>query len=426
MAAVSSQSIANVDLLLRAGVDVNGMPMLELETYLSLFRRFNPCGYHEPYPLNTWREVSARIKTSQTAPLTADEITDRAEGFTRFWTEKHVTPLDVIPNGDSMPCMVAAAKTGNIDILQRLLHFKSDISWWLTRQKALPDPLTPSSLAVCTPLQAAAKNNQVGMVQYLRSIGFDVNAMAICTPTRCYTPLMAAIIAYPSSRDVLPVLLSSTQIDLDLRTPIYQVHTLHFAVAKHSLALLELLLECRSFDTAGLTAIGHSLLHVACLPWNKQCINIRSPEIAASIHEIRALEPPSSPSYPSNLRASSRQQLVTTATTDADIDDTQTLRAVIHFLQVNGHIDPCADDIHGNTALHYLASHRIINVGAINLVRSMNGGETAWSGLRNKCGFTAQDLVRANEVNGGLMETATGDSHLSSATMDLIYAARQK
>lgn len=65
-------------------------------------------------------------------------------------------------------------------------------------------------------------------------------------------------------------------------------------------------------------------------------------------------------------------------------------------------MDPCAVDIHGNTALHYLASHMTVNVEAVHLVRSMDGGETACSGLRNNFGFTAEALIRSNQVSAGL------------------------
>ena len=50
-------------------------------------------------------------------------------------------------------------------------------------------------------------------------------------------------------------------------------------------------------------------------------------------------------------------------------------------------------DIYNKTALHYLAGHRVVNTKALDLLQAAEGGEAAWSGKRNRWGYTAKELM---------------------------------
>ena len=48
--------------------------------------------------------------------------------------------------------------------------------------------------------------------------------------------------------------------------------------------------------------------------------------------------------------------------------------------------------MHGNTALHYLAGHRVVNDGLVEMMKGCEGGEEVWKCQSNRWGFTPQDL----------------------------------
>ncbi|KAL8881776.1 MAG: hypothetical protein Q9198_001087 [Flavoplaca austrocitrina] len=58
-------------------------------------------------------------------------------------------------------------------------------------------------------------------------------------------------------------------------------------------------------------------------------------------------------------------------------------------------MDIAAKDIHSNTALHYIASHRDVNEKLLDLLWGENHAEEAWRATRNRYGFTAAELFRS-------------------------------
>ncbi|KAL8671647.1 MAG: hypothetical protein Q9168_003853 [Polycauliona sp. 1 TL-2023] len=58
-------------------------------------------------------------------------------------------------------------------------------------------------------------------------------------------------------------------------------------------------------------------------------------------------------------------------------------------------LDIAAKDIHGNTALHYLASYRNINEELLDLLWQEDYAEEAWRANKNRYGFTAAELFRS-------------------------------
>lgn len=87
-------------------------------------------------------------------------------------------------------------------------------------------------------------------------------------------------------------LLSHPQLDENLRTPIFEVHPLHFATAHHNPELLPWLATFipGGYGSAGTTSLGHALLHIAALPFTAHQISTRNPDVARRVHCARTLD----------------------------------------------------------------------------------------------------------------------------------------
>lgn len=88
-------------------------------------------------------------------------------------------------------------------------------------------------------------------------------------------PLILAVAE--KNLDIYKVLSASPLVDHTLRTPVYDVHILHFSVAVLSTELFERVVRDhpRDFEkAAGSTTLGHNLLHIACLPLDDPYINV--------------------------------------------------------------------------------------------------------------------------------------------------------
>ncbi|KAK4622526.1 hypothetical protein CLAFUR0_06569 [Fulvia fulva] len=70
-------------------------------------------------------------------------------------------------------------------------------------------------------------------------------------------------------------------------TPIFKINALHFAAAALDTTLLIAMLEYINLSQITPTALGHTLLHLACLPLDDTFVNVFSQAIANSIHHVR-------------------------------------------------------------------------------------------------------------------------------------------
>jgi hypothetical protein len=91
------------------------------------------------------------------------------------------------------------------------------------------------------------------------------------------------------------ILASQPNINFELRTPVYGVHILYFAVARLDLEMLKYVASEIPLRNARVTALGHTLLHVACMPADSLEVMRHSKEIYQSIHETRGLHPTNDP-----------------------------------------------------------------------------------------------------------------------------------
>lgn len=151
------------------------------------------------------------------------------------------------------------------------------------------------------------------------------------------------------------------QLDIAIRTPVFHVHILHFAVALLSEKALETFKV--SLTTAGATSIGHTLLHIACLPYREEEIAWCS-KIQESIHETRNLNDsrfrratPQSVSFDPNGKKeiTPSDDMPDRASRDV-VDELHRQEAICkRGIDALG-VDLIASvDCHKNTALHYLA-----------------------------------------------------------------------
>lgn len=93
----------------------------------------------------------------------------------------------------------------------------------------------------------------------------------------------------PPSLEAFDLLLSYSETNRDQRTPINNVHILHFATALLSLSRLERASALMTLSNTGTTALGHTSLHIVCLPLDDTYIQIFSKKVSRSIHNVRTL-----------------------------------------------------------------------------------------------------------------------------------------
>jgi ankyrin repeat protein len=396
LAAIKAQLPENVRTLLSRGADPNGIPLIGKSTYAANFLRFRiRDGIHM---LDLPREeVLKHIYTPQADPITVSEIEARRKGTCHFWHGVDSIPLDHYRGGDGVTALEEACKHPSTEILELVLSSSPDISFWTASdfQMDLPDPATHSSLSVSNPLLCAIKRGQTHHLQRLLDLGFNPNSMPLACRQQCYSPAMATLmLCDPPNWDAFSLLLAHPAINRGLLTPVIKVHLLHIAVALLSLPILKRVLESGfNLSSAGPTALGHTLLHIACLPLDITHVNIFQESIYTSAHEFRQLVPERTQYHIPFTHDTPKAQPTDFFPAQAEL---------VHFL-LSQSPDPdvllAAQDCHGNTALHYLAMHRTVNWALLEAI--LDGGEEraeVYYGVRNWWGWSAENLVRHGEV----------------------------
>ncbi|KGO72619.1 hypothetical protein PEX1_058410 [Penicillium expansum] len=199
-------------------------------------------------------------------------------------------------------------------------------------------------------------------------------------------------------------LLQHPDLDQHLRSPIFGIHPLHLAVARHDPDLLSRLPI--PLPTAGTTALGLNLLHIAPLTLTEN-INKKNPDSVQSIHCARTLDSNwLSHAFPSPIHLDPKGRLgyglvrpipgqyieptipLTSMEQEAQLS---TLHLLVRVMGFNVR----AQDADGNTALHYLAATMNVDPRALQLLRDMEGGE-AYNNSRNRVGLTPHSLWESN------------------------------
>jgi ankyrin repeat protein len=435
-AAIGANLPDNVRLLLAAGADPNGIRAVDMADLSVNFirgrdihfnrneRRLGPGFKRRAHVLATARSEGGI--DHQVCPLTEAELDERRHGFPRFWTEPNIPGRCLLPTmnklvtiaqrqmDSALTALEVAAKTGNIEILDLLRAAGADESAWIQPSTTSNDDADQfkiegenapvSFLATSSPVHEAIAAGQQSMLRYLLSTcRYSPNYRPRAAPTVALPPLYYAItqcdLNNTGVQRCLVDLLSHPQLDANLRTLIFNVHPLHFATAHHGPDLLSWLAGFihGGFAAAGVTALGHTLLHVASLPLTNCQIVAANPAVARSIHCARTLD-----SYwcPYRLPSPVHMQFVTPGETGAKhpqpmtVAQQQAQKATIRVLLEWGGIDVRAKDVDGNTALHYLAATLNVDEETVKLVRQMEGGEAVWQDATNYWGLTPRQLWR--------------------------------
>ncbi|KAG4420511.1 hypothetical protein IFR04_006331 [Cadophora malorum] len=396
MEAIRARLPENVEMLLEAGADPNGVPLWASEMYAALFLRFRP-----HLPSYGRRDVATRatllnlMDLPQLSMLTREEVEDRYyEGVAPFWCEEGFVRADYHHHGESMPSLVEAARSGSIKIFDRLIEAGADRSFWMRPQIEVPNPPTSSSLSVSSPIHAALQTRNYQMLERILEWGFDPNTMPLANPTRCFTPTMATII-YRTEFDkgAFDFLCQQPDINLEIRTPVYQVHILHFAVATLDLDLLKHVSAQTPLRNAGETALGHTLLHIACMPANASQVQRHSETICMSINESRDLRAQNDTF--SRQPYSVRPDFLPDVETSEEEREKQT--AMVKHLWSQGIRMLEVQDVHGNTALHYLAGCKEINWDLISYLWEQPRVNRIWQKSYNRYEASPEALARANQ-----------------------------
>ncbi|KAE9375149.1 ankyrin [Stipitochalara longipes BDJ] len=394
LAAIKAQLPENVRTLLSRGADPNGLPLSGLSAYAGDFLRFRDQSSLIAAPRE---ELLKRIPTSQTDPITVAEIDERSKRICYFWSSADSVPLDHYRGGDGATALEEACKHDSTEILEMVLSSSPDVSFWTASdlQMDVPDPATPSSLSVSNPLLCAIKHGHINHLQRLLDLGFNPNSMPLACRQQSYSPAMATLMCCdPPNWDALSLLLAHPAIDHKLVTPLTKVHFLHTAVALLSISPLKRVFESGfRVSAAAPTALGHTLLHVACLPLDITHVNIFQESSYSSAHEFRQLSP-SRMQYRVLFNADGPQPQPT--------DFFAAQAELVHYL-LSQSPDPdallAAQDCHENTALHYLAMHRTINQELLDsLLDVSEKAQDVYYDAQNRWGWTAENLVRHGEV----------------------------
>ncbi|KAJ5793959.1 hypothetical protein N7457_000558 [Penicillium paradoxum] len=411
-AAIRANLPHNVRLLLAAGADPNGIRLRNMEDYSVRFIR----GRHFQDDISSFSMCARRAVvleqaqskgiSQQLSPLTQTELDERLQGFPRFWTEPNL-PGQRLRMDRALTALEEAAKIGNIEIFDILRAAGADESAWVestldndkdTVQEA---SYSVSNLSVSSPVHEAIEaGNQFMFRHLLSSCGYSPNYRPRAAPTISLPPLSYIIVRCDlSNRGVqhcLVDLISHPHLKPNLRTPIFNVHVLHFATAHHDPDLLSWLAASipGGLGSAGTTALGHTLLHIASLPLTAKQTARNNPDVADSIHCARTLDSkwsfhylpsPLHIQFPKPQEGSQKPQPLTDS-------EQQAQNATIRFLLEWGGIDVMAQDVDGNTALHYLAGTINVSEDIVEMVRRADGGEVTWENATNCHGITPREM----------------------------------
>ncbi|KAL2784213.1 hypothetical protein BJX66DRAFT_330143 [Aspergillus keveii] len=392
----------NLRLLLDAGADPNGIQRWEAADYsVRYMRGRDPLDYYNSHASCEKRSVVlAKARASgivhPICPLTEAELEERRCWFPTFLTE-FLVPGRSLRMMRDLTVLEEAAGYGRRDLFDLLRAAGADESAWV-QQPESDDPelwnfdesAPLSFLSTSSPLHEALFWGEQAMVRHLlTTCGHSPNYRPRAVPTMALPPLSHILVRCnlndDSVHNCLLDLLAHPQLDPNIRTPVFGIHPLHFATAHHKPALLTWLASFipGGLAAAGATALGHTLLHVACLPLTPYQIDATKPDIIKSIHCIRTVNYYWRPW--GNKIASQDPQPLTVAEQQAQL-------ATIRVLVEGGVADVMAKDFDGNTALHYLAGTLNMAKETIELLRGLAGGEEVWQEGKNRWDMTPSRL----------------------------------
>lgn len=275
-----------------------------------------------------------------------------------------------------LPSLVIAARYASPEVVDLLLEHGADASFWTAKEQNTNLPADPTWSVICptTPLHVAIKSGRHEMIEHLLQRGFNPNIYPILPLTGATSALQFSVImSNVAGITAFEMLLQDDRSELPLPTPYLEVSISHLAVATLNQLLLERLFDLRMLDTSAVTKLGHTVIHIACLPGSDSDIKYYNVNSAAqeSVHDLRDLP-------------GSRGQL-----------QHEQQRSVVLYLL--GHINDASawlsqEDWYGNTPLHYLASVHVPNRALLAELWSIEGVLDAWDTIENRMGYTPSNL----------------------------------
>lgn len=188
--AIERQRAESIPFLLDRGADINGCSIVTQRNLSRLVRRFwtiEKDDLEERYPHELPFELScgAPIRpedvgrlSDELLPLTETEIKIRRSPSSRarFWTEPHKKGLDY-SRDDTLLNSIVRAGTSNPEISDQLLRKGADAHTWMQPEAegrlGNEEDLSPSALALSTPLHAAIASDNLNMLSVLLDRGFQ-------------------------------------------------------------------------------------------------------------------------------------------------------------------------------------------------------------------------------------------------------------
>lgn len=427
--AIERRRPENVSLLLEQDANPDGVWYERQVEHARRYRRFCSGDYNglddfevAPQP----EDVGTVLSQTEPPYLTDDELADRRTTISPFWTKPFRMVIDHMRDLAQWHSVVKAGAS-TPEILDLLLDAGADTTAWCeSTDDSLPgdeEELLPSQLCISTPVHAAVASETHTMLRKLFDSGISPNARALITGNQALTPAQYAIMLGDLESYNLLV---KNGADISITTPFFNVHALHFAAARLDIALMEAIRrDLRGPSSpAPVTNTGHTLLHIACLPFNRGHIQTSSVKILQSIHDIRYMSPVfkrasrSIPTYndsgeeewykPSIVYQEEHERRLANRKTYPSSPwkwsrhpqkDHAKQEAVCKFIVATYTDSPRVSDQdkHGNNMLHYLAAARYPNTSLIDWARQQESGERAWESERNFWRHTAEDLYNEGE-----------------------------
>ena len=260
------------------------------------------------------------------------------------------------------------------------------------------------------------------MLCMLLDRGLSPNARAPISGSQALTRMQYAIVIGDLKTYYL---LRSRGADPEIRTPVFGVHILHFAAALLRMDLLKAI--DIPLSKASTTVMGHSLLHIAALPFNRSDFQESAPKVKRSIHDERGMVASfriredatkvwdsGGHGYSAGQRHLVNKTEIESKVTDLcryggmtrrecssnqkgwarrGADNALQQEAVCKFIiEELGQSQIELSDKHGNTVLHYLAGAKFPNTPLIDWLKEQENGTSTWRGAMNFWGYTPEEL----------------------------------
>lgn len=360
------------------------------------------------------------LASAQIAALTDAELDQRRSSRARFWAEPDFPRVDW-PTNNPISALSAAVGVQNPELYSLLIQHGADEAAWTTESSDFHPAVgthVPSRWAVEPPLWVAIKNKDEEMLRFLLDRGHKPHIFPEALITRSWNALAYAISTnWTAGFDMM-----STTSNLSLVSPVFGCHLLHFAVATLDLELVRFVVgkfqggEDKLPAIAPVTALGHTLLHIASLPLDDSNVNMHSLPVYTSIYEFRTLDTTWRPielsantttrgrGPPTRAWTMPRGRQTTSASRGPSFRDvpqhqlSAQAEVILYLLELLPEEQTVRQDIHGNTFLHYLASIRNPDEVLLARVRAHPAGERGWHSLPNAKGFTASNLFQAGQT----------------------------